>query len=232
MHPVAPNCCRTRWIGCTDLRAHVEDGLLDGASATQSAASFDAPWFRAWQQEAPEAATDAFQAVYDEIGGLVPPWQLLEDRKLHAGPSPTNETPGWTKPRKVLWRNSWPERLPMLAVVAPGVEIVPFDTTDEALAAIGGADALIGTATPDLLEAGKALRWVQVGSAGVERYLAIPELGGGKVLLTNGQRLASVTIGEHVIALTRALGTRSQPRGCRPDRRQAGNARKSASRRR
>ncbi len=188
-----------------DLRVHVEAGLLDGATATQSAASFDEPWFSAWHEAAPEAATDAFLAVYDEIGGLVPPWQLLEDRKLRAGPSPTSATPGWTKPRRVLWRNSWPDRLPMLAVVAPGVEIVPFDNAAEAQTAIGGADALIGTATPELLAAGKDLRWVQVGSAGVERYLAMPELGSGKVLLTNGQRLASVTIGEHVMALTRAL---------------------------
>ncbi len=189
----------------TGLRGHVERGLRAGATAAQTAATFDAPWFSAWQKAAPDAAADAFQAVYDEIGGLVPPWQLLEDKGLSAGPSPTRETAGWTRPLKVLWRNSWPDRLPMLAIVAPGVEIVPFDTSDEALAAISGADALIGTASADLLAAGKDLRWVQVGAAGVERYLAIPELGSGKVLLTNGQRLASVTIGEHVMALTRAL---------------------------
>ncbi len=188
-----------------DLRAHVEAGLLDGASVAQSVASFDAPWFSAWQKTAPDAATDAFRAVYDEIGGLVPPWQLLEERDLRAGPSPTSDTPGWTRPRKVLWRNFWPDRLPMLKIVAPGVEIVPFDTGDEALAAIGGADALIGTATPELLAAGKDLRWVQLGTAGVERYLTIPELGSGRVLLTNGQRLASPVIAEHVMALTRAL---------------------------
>jgi len=73
------------------------------------------------------------------------------------------------------------------------------------MASIGDADALIGTANADLLAAGKKLRWVQVGSAGVERYLVIPELGSGDVLLTNGQRLASPVIGEHVMALTRAL---------------------------
>ena len=64
---------------------------------------------------------------------------------------------------------------------------------------------MIGTANAELLAAGENLRWVQVGSAGVERYLTIPELAGGKVLLTNGQRLASRVIAEHVMALTRAL---------------------------
>ena len=68
-----------------------------------------------------------------------------------------------------------------------------------------GAEAIIGTANQELLAKGSSLRWVQVGSAGVERYLRIPQLSSGKVLLTNGQRLASKTIGEHVMALTRAL---------------------------
>ena len=44
-----------------------------------------------------------------------------------------------------------------------------------------------------------------MGSAGVERYLEIPQLASGAVILTNGQRLASEVIGEHVMALTRAL---------------------------
>jgi phosphoglycerate dehydrogenase-like enzyme len=85
------------------------------------------------------------------------------------------------------------------------VEIVPYDTREDALQAVVDADALIGTASRELLEAGTDLRWVQVGSAGVERYLEIPQLASGAVILTNGQRLASVVIGEHVMALTRAL---------------------------
>jgi phosphoglycerate dehydrogenase-like enzyme len=147
----------------------------------------------------------ALQLVFDEIGGLRTPWELVEGRGLREGPSPTRDDPNWSKPRKVLWQNYWPERLPMLEQVAPGVEILPFDSADEALDRVADADALIGTASAELLSAGPRLRWVQVGSAGVERYLAIPELGSGKVLLTNGQRLASPEIAEHVMALTRAL---------------------------
>ena len=93
----------------------------------------------------------------------------------------------------------------MLDQVAPGVEIIPFDSADEAMEFVSDADAIIGTATPELLAAGDQLHWVQVGAAGVERYLEIPELGNGTVLLTNGQRLASEVIAEHVMALTRAL---------------------------
>jgi phosphoglycerate dehydrogenase-like enzyme/glyoxylase-like metal-dependent hydrolase (beta-lactamase superfamily II) len=189
----------------SELRRAVESGLLAGRSAAAVAAGFDAPWFEGWRKADPDGALAAVNAVFEEIGGLRTPWQLIEDRGLREGPSPTADDPGWSKPRKVLWRDSWPERLPMLAQVAPGVEIVPYSTAAEALAAIGDADALIGTADAELLEAGRSLRWVQVGSAGVERYLAIPRLASGEVLLTNGQRLASPVIAEHVMALTRAL---------------------------
>jgi phosphoglycerate dehydrogenase-like enzyme/glyoxylase-like metal-dependent hydrolase (beta-lactamase superfamily II) len=187
------------------VRAHVETGLLAGHTATDVTDSLTAPWFTTWRADDPTAAGQSIHAVFDEIGGLRPPWELIEERMLREGPSPTRKDTGWSKPQKVLWRNYWPDRLPMLEHVAPGVEIIPFDNSDEAMGSIGDADALIGTANAELLAAGENLRWVQVGSAGVERYLEIPELASGEVLLTNGQRLASPVIGEHVMALTRAL---------------------------
>jgi phosphoglycerate dehydrogenase-like enzyme len=189
----------------TDLRSHIESSLLSGTVADRAAADYDAGWFRAWQDQGPDEAAAAFLAVYEEMAGLRPPWPLVEERNLRAGPSPTSATPGWTRPRKVLWRNYWPDRLAMLSIVAPGVEIVPFESSRQALETIGDADALIGTASAELVAAGDQLRWVQVGSAGVERYLTIPKLANGDVLLTNGQRLASRVIAEHVMALTRAL---------------------------
>jgi len=133
------------------------------------------------------------------------PWELSERRGLREGESPTKDDADWAPPRKVLWRDSWPERLPLLSLVAPGDEIIPFVSTEEALAQVEEADAIIGTATPELLADGSKIRWVQVGGAGVERYLVIPRLASGEVLLTNGQKLASPEIAEHVMALTRAL---------------------------
>jgi phosphoglycerate dehydrogenase-like enzyme len=190
----------------TAVRAAVEKSLLNGVGEAPAEAEFGARWYAEWRAEEPDAARQAFHGVYAEIGGLRPPWQLLEDRKLREGPAATGAAaPGWIRPTRVLWRNSWPERIAMLKVVAPGVEIVPYENTEEALSLIGDADALIGSATAELVAAGSALRWVQVGSAGVERYLAIPKLGSGEVVLTNGQRLASQVIAEHVMALTRAL---------------------------
>jgi phosphoglycerate dehydrogenase-like enzyme len=183
----------------------VGTAVLQGRDLAAARSTFAAPWFVSWTERSPDEAGAAFEAVFNHRAGLAPPWELLEDRKLREGSSPTRQDEGWTPPRKVLWRNYWPDRLQSLRLVAPGVEIVPYDTPEEALIDIADADALIGTATAELLAAGEQLRWVQVGAAGVERYLRIPELASGDVLLTNGQRMASEVIGEHVMALTRAL---------------------------
>jgi phosphoglycerate dehydrogenase-like enzyme len=187
------------------LQQEVEGGLLQGLDADKIAAESTLDWFVDWRQHDSLAATSAVDAMVYEVGGLRTPWELKERRMLREGNSPTKADPDWAPPRKILWRNYWPERLPLLSIVAPGVEIVPFTNIDEALQNVEDADAVIGTATADLLAAGSNLRWIQVGSAGVERYLAFPQLGSGEVLLTNGQKLASPEIAEHVMALTRAL---------------------------
>jgi phosphoglycerate dehydrogenase-like enzyme/glyoxylase-like metal-dependent hydrolase (beta-lactamase superfamily II) len=187
------------------LRATVEESLLSGDSTAEIIQGTKMDWFVDWSSEDPHAVSMAIEAMIAEIGGLRLPWELAERRGLREGKSPTRLDPGWTQPRKVLWRNYWPERLPLLALVAPGVDIVPFESSEQAAELVGDADAVIGTATNEILAAGSQLRWVQVGSAGVERYLKIPQLGSGEVLLTNGQKLASPEIAEHVMALTRAL---------------------------
>jgi phosphoglycerate dehydrogenase-like enzyme/glyoxylase-like metal-dependent hydrolase (beta-lactamase superfamily II) len=189
----------------TTLRDAVKDGLLSGRTAAGIVAGTSVGWFSQWRAEDPVAVTVAVEAMVAEVGGLRTPWELSERRGLREGNSPTRNDPDWRPPKKVLWRDYWPERLPLLALVAPEVEIVPFESGEQALEEVADADAIIGSATPELLAAGSKLRWVQVGSAGVERYLEIPKLGSGEVLLTNGQKLASPEIAEHVMALTRAL---------------------------
>ena len=187
------------------IRAMVENGLLAGRGASQIVENASLDWFVRWRALQPEAAAVAVEAMVAEVGGLRVPWELIERRGLREGQSSTRMDACWTPPRKVLWRDSWPDRLQLLTLVAPGVEIVAVSSAEEAMSHVADADAIIGLATPELVAAGPRLRWVQVGSAGVERYLEIPQLGSGKVLLTNGQKLASPEIAEHVMALTRAL---------------------------
>jgi phosphoglycerate dehydrogenase-like enzyme len=63
------------------------------------------------------------------------------------------------------------------------------------------ADAVLGFCTPEILAAGRELRWVQAYSAGVEACVAIPELVERDILLTNMQRVAGPVMAEHVIAM-------------------------------
>ncbi len=181
------------------------------------AALRDAVWDDLTTGRAPEAIVTAraetaseslVRHVLAELSGTLPPRELLEERGLQPGPSPTRNDPGWTKPRRVAWRDLWPERLATLQAVAPGVEIVPFRTAEEAVDAVAGADAVIGLLTADVLAAGDALRWAQVPWAGVEDEVAIPGLSSSGIVLTNGQRLASPEIAEHAMALVRALARR------------------------
>ena len=83
---------------------------------------------------------------------------------------------------------------------APAVEIVIAENHNDALNKIVDVDAAYTFATPELIRAGKKLRWVQVGSAGVESYLS-PELVESDIILTNAKGVYAIHIAEHVMAL-------------------------------
>ncbi len=126
---------------------------------------------------------------------------MIEDLGIRESAVPSREMEGWSKPKKVLIRLFDPDHLSSMQVVAQGVELVPVSTPEEAVAAAGNAQALIGFCTQDILAAGPHLHWVQVYSAGVERCVANPGMHDGDKLLTNGQRIASPALAEHAIAM-------------------------------
>ncbi|MFN0008581.1 MAG: D-2-hydroxyacid dehydrogenase [Planctomycetota bacterium] len=99
-----------------------------------------------------------------------------------------------------------------IALVAPGVDLVVGLSAQEALRRAGeahGADA--SYATPEFLRAARKLVWVQAGSAGVDRYLAIPEIAEPESLvLTNMSGIHGPAIADHVFAMLLAL-TRDLP---------------------
>jgi len=130
---------------------------------------------------------------------------MVEDLGIRESATPSRELEGWSKPKKVLIRLFDPAQLPSMQAVAPGVELVPVTTPDEAVAAAADAQAVIGFCTQDILAAGPQLHWVQVFSAGVERCVANPGMHDGDKLLTNGQRIGSPALAEHSIAMMMAL---------------------------
>lgn len=130
---------------------------------------------------------------------------LIEELDLEQAPVASRELPGWRKPSKVVVRIDGPERLAALQKVAPGVELVAVDSAEKALAAVPGAQALLGYCEGDLLDAGDALHWVQIYSAGAEHCTALEQMRRGAYLLTNGQRVGSPALAETGIALMMML---------------------------
>lgn len=117
----------------------------------------------------------------------------------------SRDMPGWEKPKRILVRTVFgPQILEPLRAMAPGVELVPVNSVEEAVKAAPGAQAVIGYCDQSLFDNAAQLHWVQVYFAGVENCVSLPGMQTG-VVLSNGQRLSSPTIGDHVIALTYAL---------------------------
>src|SRR5881394_2331311 len=70
------------------------------------------------------------------------------------------------------------------------VKIVSLDGQGALMREIVDADAIIGDITPEIVRAGKNLKWAQVMSAGVERNLHLSggnDLRDSNIVLTNNQ---------------------------------------------
>ena len=99
----------------------------------------------------------------------------------------------------------------------PGMRIVTVTTPEELAEEIVDADVLYGFPTADLLQRGKALRWIQSPSAGVNYLQTLTELVENDIVLTNTRGAHGPSIGEHTFALLFAL-TRHIPESIQAQR--------------
>jgi phosphoglycerate dehydrogenase-like enzyme len=74
----------------------------------------------------------------------------------------------------------------------------------DALAQVADADAVVNLCSRDLVRTGKKLRWVQVGSAGVENCV-FPEMVQSNITLTNAKVIQGPEIADHAMALLLSL---------------------------
>jgi phosphoglycerate dehydrogenase-like enzyme len=153
-------------------------------------------WPTAWPAAWADAAADEFASATRA---------MIEDLGLRESATPVRDLPGWRKPAKVVAWLDRPDRLPALQAVAPGVEIVPAASVEEAARAVTDAQALLGFCEQEILAQGTDLHWVQVYYSGVEDCVANPGMLQGDKVLTNGQAIASPALAEHAIALMMAL---------------------------
>ena len=104
---------------------------------------------------------------------------------------------------KIVVTDARPAEIQQIREAAPGATIVAGE--DATLAEqVADADAIIGEINPELFHAAKKLRWVQVHSAGVERYV-FPEFADSAVVLTNCKILQGPNIADHAMSLLLAL---------------------------
>ena len=130
---------------------------------------------------------------------------MIEQLGLREATTASRDLPGWRKPDKVVaWLDS-PERLKALQAAVPGVEIVMASNADAAMAAIEGAQVVMGFCSQGLLEKGADVHWVQVYSAGVENCVSTAAIKQNNRIVTNGQRIGSPALAEHAIAMMMAL---------------------------
>jgi phosphoglycerate dehydrogenase-like enzyme len=81
-------------------------------------------------------------------------------------------------------------------------------TPQSAMKEISDADAYIGNISPEMVRAGKNLKWVQVMSAGVERALHLSggnDLRDSPIILTNNQIVQGPEIADHALAMLLTL---------------------------
>jgi phosphoglycerate dehydrogenase-like enzyme/glyoxylase-like metal-dependent hydrolase (beta-lactamase superfamily II) len=185
-----------------ELRQQVKKGIDVGLAYEDIRKSIDMPWYKEWTTVDPAPAN--VEHVYGELTGRVAQWDLMEDFGLYEGPSPTKDSPGWTKPRRIIVPNLMPARLAELKRLAPEIEFIPVKTAEDAAKEAEDADAVVGFCSPDIVKNGKKLRWIQVSHEGVENDV-FPELRSNSVVLTNTQRTYSPQVADQALALLLAL---------------------------
>ncbi|MCW5668399.1 MAG: D-2-hydroxyacid dehydrogenase [Hydrogenophaga sp.] len=109
-------------------------------------------------------------------------------------------------PPQIPATREWAQRL---ATALPGLAIVVAETEGEALAAIGQADAAVGTLSPALLAAAPRLRWLHSPLAAPPTGYFFPELVSHPLTVTNVRGIFNDHISAHimsfVLAFSRAL---------------------------
>jgi cyclase len=192
-----------------ELREMVRKGVEAGQAVEDVHKNLEMPWYKDWTGVVPTA--DNVKHVYAELTGRVAPWDLSEEFGVYEGPSPTKKTPGWVKPKRIVVpAGLMPARLAELKQIAPEVEFIPARSADDAAEVVKDADAILGFCTADIVKAGKNLRWIQYGSAGVEKVL-FDDLVKSPIVLTNAQRIYGPQVADQAFALLLTL-----TRGIRP----------------
>jgi phosphoglycerate dehydrogenase-like enzyme/glyoxylase-like metal-dependent hydrolase (beta-lactamase superfamily II) len=194
-----------------ELRREVQKAIDAGKTGEEIAKTIDLPWYKEWTGVKPTGPN--VQHVYDELTGRVAPWDFSEDFGIFEGPSPTKETAGWTKPKRIIVPSGlMPAKLAELKRVAPEVEFAPARTVDEALKEASEADAVVGFWSPELAKTGAKLRWIQMPGATPDGATG-KELGERKLVLTSTRNAEGPMAADRAFGLLLQLSKKSELHG-------------------
>lgn len=195
-----------------ELRQQVQKAIDAGKDIDETIKSIDMPWYKEWTTQSP--AVDNIKHVYAELTGRIMAWDLVRDFGISENGSPEESVlrfhrpaepaKGWTRPRRIVVSNLMPARLRELKLVAPEIEFVPVKTAEEAASAVEDADAVLGFSTPEIVKAGKKLRWIHIPHTGVEKEIC-SELIQSPIVMTNTKRLFGPQVADTALALLLAL---------------------------
>ncbi len=129
---------------------------------------------------------------------------VIERLGLREAPVSLKDSGDWVPPARIVIRAD-AERIAWLQPAAPGVELVPAGTVEQAVAAAPGAQGMIGFCSGEILAAGADLHWLQLPYAGAERCVGLPAIRERNILVTNAQRIYGPEIAEHVMAMILAF---------------------------
>jgi phosphoglycerate dehydrogenase-like enzyme/glyoxylase-like metal-dependent hydrolase (beta-lactamase superfamily II) len=176
-----------------ELRQAARKGIDSSLTADEVAERIDMPWYKEWTGVKP--MPDSVKYVYAEMTGGVAPWDFSEEFGVLEGPSPTKETPGWKKPRKIVIPSGlMPARIDELKHVAPEIEFIPAKSADVAAGLVADADAIVGFWSPEIAANGKHLAWLQTDDD------VTPDKQGG-ITVTDSRGVYGPPLADQAIAL-------------------------------
>jgi len=111
----------------------------------------------------------------------------------------------WRKIKILINYEGLSERLvQQIREVSENVEVTKACNRKDALIAVRDAEVVFGEIDREMFLAAKNLKWIQVKSAGVDKYL-FPELVSSSVLLTSTSGIHRIPISEMIMAMILAL---------------------------
>jgi phosphoglycerate dehydrogenase-like enzyme len=131
---------------------------------------------------------------------------LIERFDLREAPVPVRKRPGWAPPKRIVVADV--AIADVLRAIAPDAEVVavPGLRNFAAMAeAVEDADVLVGLCTPEIVERGKNLEFIQLLNAGADSCATIPAVAERGIVVTNLQRIQGPHMAEHAIAMLLAL---------------------------